>query len=274
MSGPLDGARSLAQEFDQLDAIAALFDEPFDLVGTSLGAPIAAAWAAAHPSSVRRLVLYGGWATGSKIADAGVRDHILGLVEWHWGLGSDVLTDIFAPDASASMRKEIARYQRACSSAQTARDLLALGYALDVRDALAEVKVPTLVVHREKDRAAPVAQAEVLATGIPGAELVVLPGRSHLPYVGDTHELTATIQRFLGVRPSRRGARVLTPRQNEVAALVGEGRTNREIAERLGITERSAEGHVERIRERLGFTSRAQIAAWSASQRNGLEPPK
>jgi DNA-binding CsgD family transcriptional regulator len=54
----------------------------------------------------------------------------------------------------------------------------------------------------------------------------------------------------------------LTPRQREVAALVADGLPNREIAARLGITERSAESHVERIRDRMGFRSRSQIAAW------------
>jgi DNA-binding CsgD family transcriptional regulator len=47
-----------------------------------------------------------------------------------------------------------------------------------------------------------------------------------------------------------------------VAALIADGLPNREIAARLGITERSAESHVERIRDRMGFRSRAQIAAW------------
>ena len=54
----------------------------------------------------------------------------------------------------------------------------------------------------------------------------------------------------------------MTARQLQVAALVADGLTNRQIAERLGIEERSAEGHVERIRLRLGVTSRAQVAAW------------
>jgi DNA-binding CsgD family transcriptional regulator len=40
--------------------------------------------------------------------------------------------------------------------------------------------------------------------------------------------------------------------------------TNRQIAARLSIEERSAEGHVERIRQRLGVTSRAQVAVWWA----------
>jgi DNA-binding CsgD family transcriptional regulator len=43
------------------------------------------------------------------------------------------------------------------------------------------------------------------------------------------------------------------------------GLTNREIGAHLGITERSAEGHIERIRLRLDARSRAQIAAWWAS---------
>ena len=47
---------------------------------------------------------------------------------------------------------------------------------------------------------------------------------------------------------------------------MAEGLTNKQIAQRLGIEERSAEGHLERIRERLGVTSRAQIAAWWASR--------
>jgi DNA-binding CsgD family transcriptional regulator len=54
----------------------------------------------------------------------------------------------------------------------------------------------------------------------------------------------------------------LTRRQMEIARLVGEGLTNREIAQRLFISERTAEGHVEQIRNKLGFSSRVQIAAW------------
>jgi DNA-binding CsgD family transcriptional regulator len=70
-------------------------------------------------------------------------------------------------------------------------------------------------------------------------------------------------RRFLGLAPLRSvpGTSV-TRRQYEVAQLVAQGLTNRDIAGRLGISERSAESHVERIRARLGFRSRSQIAAW------------
>jgi DNA-binding CsgD family transcriptional regulator len=146
--------------------------------------------------------------------------------------------------------------------------LLALSYELDVSDLLAAVRTPTLIVHRDGDRAAPIAQGAALAAGISGAELVRLPGRSHLPYAGDRDELVRVVRRFLGLPAPRRRPDAITARQREVAALVSEGCTNREIATRLGIDERSAEGHVERIRLRLGFRSRAQIAAWYVDQRN------
>lgn len=61
--------------------------------------------------------------------------------------------------------------------------------------------------------------------------------------------------------PSRQES-TLTRREQEVATLVAEGLTNRQIAERLFISERTAEHHVEQIRSKLGFHSRAQIAAW------------
>jgi DNA-binding CsgD family transcriptional regulator/tetratricopeptide (TPR) repeat protein len=61
----------------------------------------------------------------------------------------------------------------------------------------------------------------------------------------------------------------LTAREREVAILVARGTSNREIAEKLGISERTAEGHVEQVRNKLGFRSRAQIAAWVADTMPG-----
>lgn len=69
----------------------------------------------------------------------------------------------------------------------------------------------------------------------------------------------------------------LTPRESEVAGLVAEGKKNREIASRLVISPRTVQGHVEHILVKLGFTSRAQIAAWVISQtnaRNDREAPR
>jgi non-specific serine/threonine protein kinase len=58
----------------------------------------------------------------------------------------------------------------------------------------------------------------------------------------------------------------LTRREREVAALIAEGLSNRQIAARLVVAQRTAEGHVENILSKLGFTSRTQVAGWLAGQ--------
>ncbi len=62
-----------------------------------------------------------------------------------------------------------------------------------------------------------------------------------------------------------RPVEVLTSREQDVAILIARGLTNRQIAERLVITERTAETHVQHILNKLGINSRAQIAAWAAT---------
>ncbi len=72
--------------------------------------------------------------------------------------------------------------------------------------------------------------------------------------------------------PPRRAARGtgpgarLTRREREVAALVAQGQSNREIAEALVITERTVEGHVSHMLAKLDFRSRAQISAWAVKE--------
>ena len=217
--------------------------------------------------TVSRLVLFGGWASGASIGDDDSKRHILGLLATHWGLGSDLLTNLFAPDADAGTRLAVADYQRAASSADTAVALLSLAYELDVSSALERVEAPTLVLHRSDDRAAPIAGGRTLAEAIAGATFVELEG-SHLPAIGDAQSVVGEVRRFLSLPALRRDVPTgLTARQTEVAALVADGLTNRELADRLHITERSAESHLERIRLRLGFRSRAQVAAWYVATR-------
>jgi DNA-binding CsgD family transcriptional regulator len=71
----------------------------------------------------------------------------------------------------------------------------------------------------------------------------------------------------------------LTRREQQIAELFGMGLSNRQIADRLVISQRTAEGHVEHILGKLGFTSRTQVAAWVAehdaerrAQRRHLRP--
>ncbi len=68
----------------------------------------------------------------------------------------------------------------------------------------------------------------------------------------------ALVTQLLGRRPGG-----LSRREIEVARLVADGLTNRQIAERLIVSERTAENHVQHILTKLGFTTRSQIAAWS-----------
>ena len=59
----------------------------------------------------------------------------------------------------------------------------------------------------------------------------------------------------------------LTTRERQVAMLVGQGLTNREISAKLVISERTAEGHIEQIRNKLGVRNRSLIAVWAAADR-------
>ena len=59
----------------------------------------------------------------------------------------------------------------------------------------------------------------------------------------------------------------LTSREREIAGLVTEGLSNREIAERLVISKRSVDAHIEHIYGKLGVSSRVQPASWLRSAR-------
>jgi non-specific serine/threonine protein kinase len=63
----------------------------------------------------------------------------------------------------------------------------------------------------------------------------------------------------------------LTPREIEIVRLVAEGLSNRVMAERMHVSERTVDSHVQHVLNKLGFKSRAQIAAWHASSRKTSE---
>ena len=63
----------------------------------------------------------------------------------------------------------------------------------------------------------------------------------------------------------------LSRREMEVARLVAEGLTNREIAMRLFVSERTVDGHLEHVREKLSVNTRAQVATWVTHHAD--EPP-
>jgi DNA-binding NarL/FixJ family response regulator len=111
-------------------------------------------------------------------------------------------------------------------------------------------------------------------------ELARLLGRHRAhDSVADAHlDSALSIARRLGMAPlaaaatALRDARsrtgILSAREEQVAALVAEGFSNRQIAHRLHLSERTAENHVTHILTKLGFDSRARIAAWYAARRH------
>jgi len=101
---------------------------------------------------------------------------------------------------------------------------------------------------------------------MPGSASSVVEASSVRPL----RDLDDVIDLALGlgtVHMERLGAQgPLTKRELEVAALIEAGLSNREIAERLVVSKRTADGHVERILAKLGFTSRSQVAAWMSRE--------
>ena len=69
---------------------------------------------------------------------------------------------------------------------------------------------------------------------------------------------------------ARRSSAALTPREEEVAALVSRGLTNRQIASELSISEHTVASHIAKILKRLGLNSRSRLSAWVAER--GLPP--
>jgi len=76
----------------------------------------------------------------------------------------------------------------------------------------------------------------------------------------------------LRVQRRRTGDEPLTPREREIAAMIARGLTNREIAARLYVGERTVESHVRNALQKLGFVSRSQIAAWASEQGLLVQP--
>jgi pimeloyl-ACP methyl ester carboxylesterase/DNA-binding CsgD family transcriptional regulator len=253
----------------QVEAALAVADAAgarrLSLFGASQGGQIAAAIAARHPERVDALVLYGTCASGADLAPEPIRDSIVSLMRAHWGLGSKVLTGIFIPGPTSDEADALARLSRAGASADVAGRLLEVYYDTDIRPLLPAIRARTAVLHREADPATRFDLGREVATLIPGAALVPLPGTSHLFYHGEWSLVLDATLAFLG-EPGPGGPR-LTRRELEVAGLVAEGLTNQAIASRLSVAPRTAEAHVENIRRKLEVRSRAQIAAWVTAYR-------
>ncbi len=90
-----------------------------------------------------------------------------------------------------------ASYQRRSASPSAALSLARLNTSIDVRHVLPAIRVPTLVLHRRDDLDANIAEGRYIASRIPGAKLVELPGADHLIYVGDQDSIFRQLEDFV-----------------------------------------------------------------------------
>jgi len=195
--------RSLAAE--TLELLDELGVERFHLVGRSMGGMIAQELALAAPERVRRLVLVSTsgrcdphlsevfllWA---RMAELGVPPEIRHKSSMLWCLGADTLADpvrrraYLASKYSGDRPADYALQSRACA-------------AHDALERLGALRQPTLVVAGGDDRLTPRAHADALAKAIPGAELEVIPGAGHLPYLESPDRFDERVLAFLTPEP-------------------------------------------------------------------------
>jgi pimeloyl-ACP methyl ester carboxylesterase/DNA-binding CsgD family transcriptional regulator len=271
------GRLSVDQWADDLEAVidAAGLSEPVTLLGISQGASTCIRFARRHPERVARMVLYGGYARGAlrrNNPEAGRAYQAMAeLCRISWGSDNvtfrQVFTSRFIPGGTYD---QLQWYNDLCLKTTTgaiAAALLEARAQIDISAELAEVQTPTLVIHAREDAIVPMAEGRLLASAIRGAEFVEVDSRNHVLL---EHE--AAWQRFCEavlafVRPNAAppdpvfGA--LSAREREVLALMTEGLSNLDIAERLHISEKTVRNHASNLFDKLGVWSRAQAIVFA-----------
>jgi pimeloyl-ACP methyl ester carboxylesterase len=180
------------------------------VLGIAAGALTALTLAARHPDRVGGLMLYGGFARqlaapGYDMGfDRELVESFAANLEARWGAGGSI--SFFAPSRAQEpgVRQYWARYQQLSASPAAAMRFFWTTIEADVRDLLPGVSVPTLVLHAERDQAAPIAQGRYVAERIPGAEMVTFDSDIHLMCLSDvmddmTAEMSAFIQRTVAL---------------------------------------------------------------------------
>jgi class 3 adenylate cyclase len=154
--------------------------------GSSEGGPVSILFAATYPERVEGLVLYGTYAfprneEGHPIGRTPAeQEEFTELLTNGWGDGAGL--ELFAPsiaDDPGALAMS-ARRQRVSASPSGVRGLLEVSFAIDVRDALALIQAPTLVIHLTGDQVVSVELGREVADGIDNAELIERPGTDHL----------------------------------------------------------------------------------------------
>jgi pimeloyl-ACP methyl ester carboxylesterase len=170
------------------------------LFGYSEGGPMAILMAATHPERVSSLVLFGSYAKRTRAEGypwartvEERRGHIDQVVEtWDW----EADLRMRCPSGDAQMQRWWAQRVRAAATPSTIRALMEMNSAVDVRDILGAVRVPTLILHRIADPLFHVEEARYLAERVPSARLQLLEGADHL-VCGNPDQILDEIEAFV-----------------------------------------------------------------------------
>ena len=174
---------------------------------------MAALFAATHPNRTTALVLYEAQPRMSWAPDydwAMRPEERLAALNSTWGDGSRIVG--LAPKSSANprLRQWFARLERLAASPGTAAKLIRVTGEVDVRAVLPSIQVPTLVMHRARDKFIDIRHSRYLAEHIPNARYVEIPGEEAISFGGDTSPLLDEIEEFLtGTRHTSDADRIL-----------------------------------------------------------------
>ena len=192
---------------DRVDEAVAVLDaaeaQSVNLVGISEGGAMSVLMAALHPTRVRSMALINSFVNNAH-QDPDLNSWFLDWMEHNWGRGS-VYTKILAPSwtNNPTMRQLCARYERHAATPGAARRIIenTINHT-DATSLLPEVRVPSLVLHRENDQLIPIEAGETVAAGIDGARFVRLQGDDHLVFAGDRHDVLGPIEQLItGAEP-------------------------------------------------------------------------
>ena len=214
-SGLSDRVSDMPDLQTRMDDVRAVMDAAGStqaaLIGGSEGGPMSILFAATYPQRTRALVLYGAYAHFySWVLSPAQVEAFVASAEDNWGTGSSLAS--FAPNMVSNDRFRVwwARFERLGTSPAGAIALARMNALIDVRDVLPAVRVPTLILHRDKDPRVKLAASRYLAAHIAGSKFVEIPGADHPIWVGDTDRVVDEIEEFLtGVRPAPEPDRVL-----------------------------------------------------------------
>jgi pimeloyl-ACP methyl ester carboxylesterase/DNA-binding CsgD family transcriptional regulator len=245
--------------------------ERFALLGISQGGALSVAYAAKHPERVSHIVLVGAFARGplrrspTPEARAGLEAEIK-MIEVGWGQDNpayrQLFTNLMFPGATPEQARSFNELQRmACSPRQAARIVSSFS-EIDASAHLPRVTCPTLVLHTRGDMCAPFDEGLFLASSIPGARLVPLETRSHVPMLGEPsfYRVIEEIEGFVTTTPAGVALAFpdLTRRERQILAHIARGLDNLQIAAHLDLSEKTVRNHITAVFAKMGVESRAQ----------------